>query len=232
VFLASYDCGYVLDLKDNQLTLGGECGIWCSHFMLHDIPASSPKPSIQYPRYLVTPTPKGKRPHTPSITQDPLIQIPEMPDNTWFTPYILPHKDCLSIAASQGVVCKLSEHHVLKTPYQYPVKGVGEGTSDIDETIEQLELSQCSVDSFENERAFYQLLETTDLYDIVRVDLSSFENGIVLEYLQPLETAWYTSSAESRLRWIKQLLRANAKIEELGYTHGNLAIRNMRSGWK
>jgi hypothetical protein len=149
-----------------------------------------------------------------------------MPDNTWFTPYALPNSACLSMAASQGVVYKLSEHHVLKMPYQYPVKSV-KGTSAMDEAIEQLELSQCSIDSFKNEQAFYQLLENIDSHDIVKVDISTFEYGIVLEYLQPLETAWYTSSAESRLRWIRQLLRGNAKIEELGYTHGDLAIRNM-----
>lgn len=148
-----------------------------------------------------------------------------MPDNTWFTPYVLPNKDCLSIAASQGVVYKLSEHHVLKMPYQYPVKGVG--TFDMEEAVEQLELSQCSIDSFNNERAFYRVLENTGRHDIVKADCSTLEHGIMLEYLQPLETAWYTSSAKSRLRWIGQLLRANAKIEELGYTHGDLAIRNM-----
>jgi hypothetical protein len=149
-----------------------------------------------------------------------------MPDNTWFTPYALPNKDCLSMAVSQGIVYKLSEHHVLKMPYQYPVKDLG-GIFDMDEAIEQLELSQCSIDSFKNERAFYQLLETTDSHDIVKVDVSTFEHGIMLEYLQPLETVWYTSSAKSCLRWIRQLLRANAKIEELGYTHGDLATRNM-----
>jgi hypothetical protein len=46
-----------------------------------------------------------------------------MPDNTWFTPYALPNKDCLSMAASQGVVYKLSEHHVLKMP-ELTVDGV------------------------------------------------------------------------------------------------------------
>jgi hypothetical protein len=111
-----------------------------------------------------------------------------MSDNTWFTPYALPNKDCLSIAASQGVAYKLSEHYVLKMPYQYPVKDIG-GTLDIDEAVEQLELSQCSIDSFKNERAFYQLLENTGQHDIVKVDHSTIENGIMLEYLQPLETA-------------------------------------------
>lgn len=148
-----------------------------------------------------------------------------MPDNTWFTPYVLPNRDCLSIAASQGVVYKLSAHHVLKMPYQYPVKDAE--SFDMDEAIEQLELSQCSIDSFNTERAFYQLLESTGQRDVVRADCSTFEHGILLEYLQPLETAWYGSSVKSRLRWIKQLLRANAKIEKLGYTHGDLAIRNM-----
>lgn len=148
-----------------------------------------------------------------------------MPDNTWFTPYVLPNEDCISIAASQGVVYKLSEHHVLKMPYQYPVKDAE--SFDMDEAVEQLELSQCSIDSFNSERAFYQLLENTGPHDIVKVDYSTFEHGILLEYLRPLETTWHTSSVKSRLRWIRQLLRANAKIEELGYTHGDLAIRNM-----
>ena len=149
-----------------------------------------------------------------------------MPDNTWFTPYILPNKDCLSIAASQGVAYRLSEHHVLKMPYQYPVKDVE--SFDLDEAIEQLELSQGSIDSFNDERAFYRLLETTGQHpDIVKVDHSTLEHGIVLEYLQPLEIAWVASTETSRLRWIKQLLRATAKIEELGYTHGDLAVRNM-----
>ncbi|KAH0292383.1 hypothetical protein M436DRAFT_78985 [Aureobasidium namibiae CBS 147.97] len=148
-----------------------------------------------------------------------------MPDNTWFTPYVLPNKDCLSIAASQGVAYKLSEHHVLKMPYQYPVKATE--SFDMDEAVEQLELSQSSIDSFHCERAFYRVLESTGQHDIVKVDHSTFEDAILLEHLQPLETVWHDASVKSRLCWIRQLLRANAKIEELGYTHGDLAIRNM-----
>lgn len=148
-----------------------------------------------------------------------------MPDNTWYTPYVLPNKDCLSIAASQGLVYKLSKHHVLKMPYQYPLQSLE--SIDIDEAVEQLELSQGSIDSFNRERAFYRLLDSTDYHDIVRFDHSTFEYGILLEYLQPLETAWMGSSVELRLRWIRQLLRAIAKIEELGYIHDDLAVRNM-----
>lgn len=148
-----------------------------------------------------------------------------MPDNTWYTPYLLPNEDCLSIAASQGVAYRLSENYVLKMPYQYPVKDVE--SSDIDEAVEQLELSQCSIDSFKDERAFYQSLAKAGHHGIVQADVSMLEYGIVLEYLQPLEQCWYVSSVECRHRWTRQLMRANAKIEELGYTHGDLAIRNM-----
>lgn len=56
---------------------------------------------------------------------------------------------------------------------------------------------------------------------------SGTQNGILLEYLEPLETAWVGSSVELRLRWIRQLLIAIAKIEELGYIHDDLAVRNM-----
>ncbi|CAD0109373.1 unnamed protein product [Aureobasidium uvarum] len=110
-------------------------------------------------------------------------------------------------------------------PYQYPIQDLK--SFDIGEATEQLELSQCSMDSFNSERAFYRSLENTGQTNIVEAAVSTLDYGIVLEYLQPLEGAWQSSSVESRSRWIKQLLRANARIEELGYIHGDLAIRNM-----
>jgi len=148
-----------------------------------------------------------------------------MPDNTWYTPYILPLEDCLSSAAFQGVAYKLSEDFVLKMPYQYPVQDLE--SFDNDEGVEQLELSQSSIDSFKVERTFYQSLANARQQYIVKADVSTLQYGIILEHLQPLEQAWYASSVRPSHRWIRQFLRANTQLEMLGYTHGDLGIRNM-----
>ena len=149
-----------------------------------------------------------------------------MPDNTWYTPYVLPDGDCLSIAASQGVAYRLPNDLVLKMPFQYPIGDID--PTDLDEAVEQLKSSQSSIDSFESERAFYRSLsEAGGHVYIVNVDHTTLDHGILLEYLQPLEDVWSISSTVTRVRWIRQLMRAVARIEELGFTHGDLAIRNM-----
>lgn len=47
-----------------------------------------------------------------------------MPDNTWFTPYKLPDRQCLSLGPSQGIVYQLFKDLVIKMPFQYPVNGL------------------------------------------------------------------------------------------------------------
>ncbi|KAH8732286.1 hypothetical protein GQ44DRAFT_697386 [Phaeosphaeriaceae sp. PMI808] len=50
---------------------------------------------------------------------------------------------------------------------------------------------------------------------------------LFLERLQPLERAWINANETMRYHWVRQLLDAVSWLEKLGYTHGDLAVRNL-----
>ncbi|CZT50920.1 uncharacterized protein RSE6_11994 [Rhynchosporium secalis] len=50
---------------------------------------------------------------------------------------------------------------------------------------------------------------------------------LFLERLQPLEQAWGNSDEKIRHRWIRELLEGIRWLEELGFTQGDMAVRNL-----
>jgi serine/threonine protein kinase len=146
-----------------------------------------------------------------------------MPDNTWFTPYKLPLSKCLSLSPSQGIVYELNKRVVVKLPFQYPV---GNGST-IDAKKDHLYLSLRSFALLKRERQFYDLLTRKPHPNIAQKFPSDYVYGIFLEHLNPIEEVWASSTKDMRMRWTQQLLSALAWIEKLGYTHGDIAIRNL-----
>lgn len=45
--------------------------------------------------------------------------------------------------------------------------------------------------------------------------------------MNPLQLAQAQATTQLRYRWIRQLLSAVVRLEELGYTHGDLAVQNI-----
>jgi hypothetical protein len=146
----------------------------------------------------------------------------KMPDNTWFTPYKLPASRCLSFGPSQGIVYKLSEKSVVKLPFQYPISDVA-----TDDATEHMYLSLRSFAVFKKESQIYDLLPTKPHPNITQRRKCDHQDCIILERLDTVEYAWSASTKKIRLNWIQQLLMALEWIEKLGYTHGDITIRNL-----
>jgi RIO-like serine/threonine protein kinase len=145
-----------------------------------------------------------------------------MPDNTWFTPYRFPASRCLSFGPSQRIVYKLSDRTIVKLPFQYPISNAS--TSD---TSDHIYMSLQSFAVFKKEIKFYDLLTANPHPNIAQRQQSGRRDCIILEYLDPVEHAWSTSTKEARLNWIQQLLMAVEWLEMLGYTHGDITTRNL-----
>jgi len=145
-----------------------------------------------------------------------------MPDNTWFTPYKIPASKCLSLGPSQGIVYQLTEHTVIKLPFQYEVNRA----LDPEEAKEKIDMSLRSCALFRKESLFYDLLAKQSHSNLAQ-RLQSRHLAIVLPYYQPLELVWSKQSKDTRFAWIQQLLSALEWLENLGYTHGDLQVRNM-----
>jgi serine/threonine protein kinase len=50
---------------------------------------------------------------------------------------------------------------------------------------------------------------------------------LFLERLKPLDQVWSKSNENTRRRWILELVDGLSWLEQLGFTHGDIAIRNM-----
>jgi len=76
------------------------------------------------------------------------------------------------------------------------------------------------------ENLFYDVLAEQPHPNLAQ-RLQSKHFAIVLQYFQPLEQVWSKQSKNTRFAWIQQFLSALEGLENLGYTHGDLHIRNM-----
>ncbi|KAE9983195.1 hypothetical protein BLS_004824 [Venturia inaequalis] len=152
-----------------------------------------------------------------------------MPNNSYITPYHFHPEKCLSLGPSQGIVYRLSDKTVIKLPFQYPVKAL----KDLEEAEDQIEMSLRSMTLFEKEKKFYDLLAESPHSNLAtRIPTNpqthdSPTHGIILEYLHPLLRVWSEHSEETHFVWIQQLLSALERLEELGYTHGDLKADNL-----
>lgn len=143
----------------------------------------------------------------------------------WITPYCMPHDQCLSIgqAPSQGLVYAIDENIVVKVPFQYPVTDPPNFETELrrDDSLRSFELLR-------KEANIYQLLALHQHPNIVRCIYARPGSCLFLERaLNPLQLAQSQATKQSRYRWIRQLLNAVVQLEELGYTHGDLAVRNI-----
>ena len=146
-----------------------------------------------------------------------------MPDNAWITPFVLPDTECLSLGASQGIVYALDDRLVIKLPFQYLA-----GHGSIDEPPEEyLALSLRSLACVRKESYFYDLLARNPHPNITRRIADNNLHGLILERVRSIEDVWPNATRARRHGWIIQLLDALTCIEHLGYTHGDISIRNI-----
>ncbi|QDS76090.1 hypothetical protein FKW77_006189 [Venturia effusa] len=86
---------------------------------------------------------------------------------------------------------------------------------------------------FEKEKKFYDLLAENPHSNLAkRIPTNSQAHGslmreIILEYFNPLLRVWSEHSEKTHFVWIQQLLSALERLEELGYTHGDLKTDNV-----
>jgi RIO-like serine/threonine protein kinase len=87
-----------------------------------------------------------------------------------------------------------------------------------------MSLRSCAL--FRKEKLFYDLLAEQPHPNLAQ-RLQSKHSAMILQCYQPLELVWSKQSKDTRFEWILQLLSALEWLENLGYTHGDLRIRNM-----
>jgi len=143
----------------------------------------------------------------------------------WLTPYCMPHDHCLSIgqAPSQGLVYAIDENIIVKVPFQYPItnRPDSEAESYRDDSLRSFELLR-------KEANIYQILALRPHPNIVRCLHTRSAVCLFLERaLNPLQLAQAQATTRLRYRWIRQLLSAVVRLEELNYTHGDLAVQNI-----
>lgn len=160
---------------------------------------------------------------TPNLLGVLLITPLSMAD--WITPYDMAHHQCLSIgqAPSQGVVYAIDSRVVLKLPFQYPVPNRPNSDDELyrDDGLRSLELLRKEVN-------IYQKLALHPHPNIVRCLYAPSATCLFLERaIKPLQLAQAQATKQLRYRWIRHLLSAVVKLEELGYTHGDLTVQNI-----
>lgn len=143
----------------------------------------------------------------------------------WITPYCMAHNQCLSIgqAPSQGVVYAIDLHVVVKLPFQYPIPNRPNSDDGLyrDDSLRSFELLRKEIN-------FYQKLALQPHPNIVRCLYARSATCLFLERaINPLQLAQAQATKQLRYRWIRQLLSAVVKLEELGYTHGDLTVQNI-----
>lgn len=129
----------------------------------------------------------------------------------------------LSVGPSQGLVFAIDSDIVLKLPFQYPIP---DQSRDDDERL-YMDRALASFVAMEKELAVYEVLRSQPHPNIVRRLETDQPQCLFLERLQPLQEAWIQSEQADRRRWAKELLAALSWLECLGFTHGDLAVRNL-----
>jgi hypothetical protein len=107
-----------------------------------------------------------------------------MPDNTWFTPYVIPAQKCLSLRPSQGIVYQLSDKTVIKVPFQYPINE----KIPQDEAEEKIYMSLRSFAIFKRENSIYDLIAERPHPNVAQ-RLHKQCSSIILQRFTPLEIA-------------------------------------------
>ncbi len=126
-------------------------------------------------------------------------------------------------APSQGLVYAIDKDIVVKVPFQYPITKGPEYETEMlrEDSLRSFELLQ-------REARVYRLLACHPHPNIVRCIYARPTSCLFLERaLNPLQVAQAQANKHLRYHWIRQLLSAVARLEELGYTHGDLAVRNI-----
>ncbi|KND90049.1 Activated CDC42 kinase 1 [Tolypocladium ophioglossoides CBS 100239] len=131
-----------------------------------------------------------------------------------------PPQECLTIRPSQGLVYALDEDVVLKVPFQY-------GVTEKAEVQHYLDLSLASFVAMEKELAVYNTLQSRPHINFLRRFATGMSDGLFLERLEPLQKAWPRASRGDRERWVLEFLEAKSWLEEIGFVHGDLAVRNL-----
>jgi hypothetical protein len=107
-------------------------------------------------------------------------------------------------------------------PFQYSIP------DDSDEnTIFYLNHALRGFVAMERELAVYDAVAYQPYTNIARRLEVNSPTCLFLERLQPLEEMWANADEMMRHRWIRDLIHAISWLEELGFTHGDLAVRNL-----
>jgi serine/threonine protein kinase len=140
------------------------------------------------------------------------------------TPFYDKFHQCLSIghAPSQGLVYALDAELVIKLPFQYIIPD--DQGHDI---LFYLDHGLRSVVAMERELAVYDAAANRPHSNIARRLPVESSSCLFLERLQPLEAVWADSDEKMRHRWVRELVDVVSWLEELGFTHGDLAVRNL-----
>ena len=143
----------------------------------------------------------------------------------WITPYCMAHNQCLSVgqAPSQGIVYAINEYIVVKLPFQYPVTNPPDSETELyrNDSLRSLELLR-------KEANVYQKLALYPHPNIVRCLYTQSATCLFLERaINPLQLAQAQATKQLQYCWIRQLLSAVVRLEELGYTHGDLTVQNI-----
>ncbi|KAK2057370.1 hypothetical protein LY76DRAFT_617243 [Colletotrichum caudatum] len=105
----------------------------------------------------------------------------------------------LSVGPSRGLFYAISQHIVVKVPFQYPA------LEDTD-THHLLDLALRSSVSLERELAVYQTIKAHPHLNVTRRLETDQPNCLFLQRLTPLELAWRSSSELDRRRWVLKVL--------------------------
>ncbi|KAI9842967.1 MAG: hypothetical protein M1837_006704 [Sclerophora amabilis] len=144
----------------------------------------------------------------------------------WITPYTPPSETCLSVP-SGGVVYAISDDLVIKLPFQFLIP------IDLPDNeqacVFHRDLGLRSFELLHNESTLYEILSANPPHrNIVRKLFGGSESGLVLERIaSKLSEVHEGASTETRHRWLLELVSALSWLEQLGYTHGDLAVRNI-----
>jgi len=140
------------------------------------------------------------------------------------TPILDKLDHCLSIgqAPSQGLVYALDTNIVIKMPFQYKIPDDLDG-----DAIFYLNHAIQGFVAMERELAVYDALANRPHTNIARRLKVNSSTCLFLERLRPLEDVWAVSDKAMRYRWVRELVDAISWLEELGFIHGDLAIRNL-----
>jgi hypothetical protein len=142
----------------------------------------------------------------------------------FITPFLDKLDHCLSIgqAPSQGLVYALDSDIVIKLPFQYIIP------DDLDDdAIFYLNHAVRSFVALERELAVYDAVANRFHPNIARRLEVDSSICLFLERLQPLEEVWADANEMTRHRWVRELLDGISRLEELGFTQGDMAVRNL-----